>query len=54
MTESLRVTYGSHISELGNQRTDLVLLEADLADSRRIYPVMKPVASDLHVQYLPA
>ena len=40
MTESLRVTYGSHISELGNQRTDLVLLEADLADSTQSEPFM--------------
>ena len=38
MSRSIRVGYGEHITKLGHKNKDLILLEADLADSTQSEP----------------
>lgn len=38
MSRSIRVGYGEHITKIGQDRSDLILLEADLADSTQSEP----------------
>ena len=41
MTRSIRVGYGKHITEIGENNSNLILLEADLADSTQSEPFQK-------------
>tara|TARA_B100002019_G_scaffold276206_1_gene274806 strand:+ start:3599 stop:4525 length:927 start_codon:yes stop_codon:yes gene_type:complete len=41
MTRSIRVGYGKHITEIGEKNSNLILLEADLADSTQSEPFQK-------------